>query len=199
MPGTITVKRAEAHEALHLKLETMVRLAAGVGARQPLAPVPDEVRIRAESLLYDCRPFSLVGGTARGGRRGGVEPAAPTYGGLSAQLGEALAALDAFEDRHTHWDPALKCVVWRVNGPPLPVQRLNPTPAAPPPRDRQDTLIKRKLIDLITRGREGAYDNGYRAGYLAGAGEPFPHDEVPCPTYSIWSAGVETVHEGAKM
>lgn len=198
MPGTITVKRAEVHEALHLKLEAMVRLAAGVGARQPLAPVPDEVRIRAESLLFECRPFALIGGTARGGRRGGVEPAAPTYGGLSAQLGAALAALDAFEDRHTHWDPALKCVVWRVAGDPLPVQRLNPTPVTPPPRSRQDTQIKRKLIDLIERSREGAYDNGYLAGYLAGAGEPYPHDEVPYPTHSSWSAGVETVHEGDK-
>lgn len=200
MPETITIKRAEAHEALFLKFEALNRLAAGVATRNPVAPVPEEVRSHAEDLLYDCRAFVRDSIRLRSIRRGGVEPAAPTYGGLGAQLGAALAALEAFELRHTQWDPGLKCVVGRVAGTPLPVRRLNPKPAVLPPRDRQSSGIQRRLIERIMRSREAAYDNGYRAGHLAGAGKPFPeYDEVPYPTYSVWSAGVERVETGTKM
>ena len=45
---------------------------------------------------------------------------------------------------------------------------------------------------------ERAYDEGYRAGYLAGKGEPWPaYTEIPEPTREIWSAGV-VHHEPAR-
>ena len=150
MPSTITVRRAEAHEALTLKLSSLARLAAGIAGRNPLAPVPREVRARAEGLLFDGRPFG-VGNAVRSHRP--FEPAAPTYGGLSAQLSEALARLEAFEARHTLWDARLKCVCWRVHGAPLPVQRLHPEPLPQPDKPRRTNTeldaLRRKIAERI--------------------------------------------------
>ena len=183
MPASITVKRAEAHEALHLQLERLAQLAAGVAARSPNAPVPDEVRIRAEDLLHACQRFALPGRPRRG--RHGLEPAAPTYGGLGAQLGEALAGLDAYEDRHTRWDPGLKCVVWRVAGDALPVQRLNPKPVVRPPRRSADGPSEgvAKLIRRIDEKITIAYAEGYADGR---AGRPMGQ----APTVAAASAEI---------
>lgn len=158
MPKTITINRAEAHEALYLRLEALSRLAAGVATRKPGEPVPDEVRARAEDLLYDCRAFAGRGVRTRSERRRGVVPAAPTYGGLAAQLGEALAALEAFEHRHTQWDARLKCVAWRTEGTPLPVKRLNPQPMLPPPESRPSQALerlRRQIADRIDQLNQG--------------------------------------------
>lgn len=158
MPEAITIARAEAHEALYLKLAALSRLAAGVAAKNPLAPVPDEVRTRAEDLLLDAAPFC---GARRPGRRArrrlGLEPAAPTYGGLGAQLAEALAGLEAFEARHTHWDGRLKCVVWRVAGPPLPVQRLHPEPLPQPEKPKRTNRELDALREKIAKRIEELY------------------------------------------
>lgn len=158
MPATITIARAEAHEALYLRLEALVRLAGGVGARRPGEPVPDEVRARAEDLLYESRRFAAAGIRSRSGRRGGVEPAAPTYGGLAAQLSEALAALETYEHRHTRWDGGLKCVVWQVEGAPLPVRRLNPRPVLPPQERKPSPALeqlRRQIADRIEQLNQG--------------------------------------------
>lgn len=68
-----------------------------LGAKKPNADVSDALRISAEGLLSDCAPFIRQ----RGER---LPVAAPDLMGLAAQLGQALAALEAWESRHTSWD-----------------------------------------------------------------------------------------------
>lgn len=145
MSKVITVARAEQHEALHMRLTALLRHAEGVGARQATAAVPDETRRLAEGLLFDAAAFTH-------GR--GLPAAAPSYGALAVQVGQALALLEAFELRYTHWDAGRKCVVWRIAGAerPLPVKRLRPQPvgiAEPKRTNKELDALRAKIAERI--------------------------------------------------
>jgi hypothetical protein len=90
MPN-ITRKLAERHEALVVRIEALARQVDAVAAKKPELAVPPDLRAAAEDLLHDCRSFARGLGT--------LPPAAPSYGGLGAQLAEARARLEAFELR----------------------------------------------------------------------------------------------------
>jgi hypothetical protein len=121
---TVTRRQADRHEALYLRLVALVRQAEAVAARRPGDAVPEALRGLAESALYDSLGFR------RHARRAGLVPAAPLYGALSAQLGEALASLVGFEARHTSWDDGLNAQMWRLDTGAIPVRRHQPRLAA---------------------------------------------------------------------
>ncbi|WDR02025.1 hypothetical protein PSQ19_15255 [Devosia algicola] len=149
----ITRPTAQRHEAIFLRLTSLTKQAEAAAARRPGGEVPDGVRMVAEGLLFDCRPF-LVRSPGRA-----LPVAAPVYGALAAQLGQALAGLVAFEARCTSYDGQHNCYVWHLgdNGF-LPVQRLRPQLPPPPPASAKDNTarIRAKLarrIEKILAGR----------------------------------------------
>lgn len=166
MPHEITTQAmAERHEALWISLAALHKDVIALGAKKPQAPVSEAVRITAEGLLSDCAPFIR--------RRGERLPvAAPDLAGLAVQLGQARAALDAWEDLHTVLDASLNCTMWNLDGNKLPVMRLKP-PAAALHQARADTTGRRaKLARLIDERRRGIFQDGYRAGLAARSGPP---------------------------
>ncbi|MFO3796924.1 MAG: hypothetical protein ACK8QZ_06515, partial [Anaerolineales bacterium] len=110
MPHDITTQAmAERHEALWISLSALHKDIIALGAKKPQAPVSEAVRISAESLLSDCAPFIR--------RRGERLPvAAPDLAGLAVQLGQALAALEAWESLHTVMDARFNCRMWNLDG-----------------------------------------------------------------------------------
>lgn len=120
-PKNLTPQTAARHEAVYLRMAALTKQAEAIAAKRPETPVPEAVRVVAEGLLFDCRPFV----SRHPGRA--LPVAAPLYGALAAQLGQALAGLVGFEARYTHYHPKQLCYVWRVGGEVLlPVQRLRP-------------------------------------------------------------------------
>lgn len=186
----ITKRLAERHEALVVRLGALERQVTAIAARNPELAVAGDVRIAAEDLLRDCRAF------ARG--LGALPPAAPSYGGLAVQLGDAEARLEAFELRHSVWDVAMKCRAWMLtDGTRQPVERHNPKPAVLPTPKESSARVE-ELHALFDKRIERAYDNGYMDGYLAGKGEPWPrYTEIPAPTTEVWIQGV-VHHEPAR-
>jgi hypothetical protein len=105
---TVTLREAEAHETLLLRLEALLGELRPLAARHPLAAVPAPLIALSESLLFDARAF-----TPRR-RREALPAAAPDFSGLVVQLGQALAALDAFEARRSFWSAGRAAFVWRL-------------------------------------------------------------------------------------
>mgnify|MGYP000627929290 CR=1 FL=1 len=176
----VTTATADRHEELHLRLSALVRHVEAIAARRAAAEPDGETLRLAEDLLYAVRPF--------GGRRmRGLPAAAPTYSGLAAQLGSALASLEAFELRHTVYSPALKCVVWRVEGNDRHVvARLRPTPATPPAsvRSARELEATRSKVARLFRSRyEAGYDDAIagrpRLAPLPPFGSPPPGEGDP--------------------
>jgi hypothetical protein len=126
MQPQISKAQAAAHEALYPRVERLTRQAEAIGTKRPNAPVPEETRTIAEGLLFDVQAF-------RPSRtRRGLPPAASSFAALASQLGQALAALDAFEAAHSEWNGVLKCRVWRTGfQPEQPVARLRQEPEVP--------------------------------------------------------------------
>ncbi len=148
-----TKRTADRHEALVLRLEALVRPIEAIAARRPDEPVPASLARAAEALLFDARRFT---------RQRGIPAAAPAYAGLAVQLSAARARLEAFELRHTAWDPALKCVVWITEGEKLPLRRLRPQPAIgprSPAQERETEKIRLKLARMIDARYEQGYDD----------------------------------------
>jgi hypothetical protein len=121
--GYTTKPQADRHEALWLSLSALHKDTVALGAKKPNADVSDALRISAEGLLSDCAPFIRQ-------RRERLPVAAPDLSGLAAQLGQALAALENWESRHTSWDERFNCRVWRLDRGYLPIMRLKPPAAA---------------------------------------------------------------------
>jgi hypothetical protein len=170
--GHTTRPLAERHEALWLSLAALHKDTVALGARKPASPVSDALRISAEGLLSDCAPFIRQ----RGER---LPVAAPDLMGLAAQLGQALAALESWESRHTSWDARFDCRVWILHSGYLPIMRLKP-PAAALKFERTDTAeIRDKLTRLIDARRRAAYQDGFAAGRAARAGES---SDAPAPS-----------------
>ncbi len=171
-PFRITVTAAEQHEALHTRLADLAARTQAIATRRPEEEVPPAIGAQAESLMIEARPY-----LPRGDRRRGV-PAAPLhYGALAVALGQVLAALDAFELRHSSWEPALKCFVWHVAGPKLPIRRLRPEIVSPYVNAVQRAESE-KMHARIMRRFDERYEDGLRAGRAevaaaaAAAGQP---------------------------
>jgi hypothetical protein len=175
-PETITRPQAERHEALWLALSALHKDIIALGAKRPDAPVSEPVRIAAEALLCDCAPFVRQ-------RREKLPVAAPDLAGLAVQLGQALATLDAFQDRHTHAHAELNCPMWQVSGAPLPVMRLKPPAGALKSPYKEDDIadIRRKLVIRFDQHDRGTFQRGFAAGLAArqGAPSPSPHAAAP--------------------
>ena len=163
--GYTTKLQAERHEALWLSLAALHKDTIALGAKKPNAPVSDALRISAEGMLSDCAAF-----TRQRGER--LPVAAPDLAGLATQLGQALAALESWESRHTSWDERFNCRIWRLHTGYLPIMRLNP-PAAALKAERPDaTDLRDKLRRLIKGRQQIAYEDGFRAGLAARTGAP---------------------------
>ncbi len=170
-PGTTTKALAERHEALWLRLAALHKNTIALGAKKPHAPVSEALRISAEGLLSDCAVF-----TRKRGERLAV--AAPDLSGLTAQLGQALAALESWESRHTTWDERFNCRIWSLHTGYLPIMRLRPPAAALSFKRNDPADMRNKLGRLIDGRQRMAYEEGFAAGRAARQGAPAP---VPAP------------------
>lgn len=168
----ITEALAARHEALHLRLGTLLRQVEAIAARKPEAAVAATSRAIAEALLYDAQAFR-----PQGSKRGLVAVAGD-FAGLSAQLGQALAALEAFESQNSEWNAALNAHVWHSQGEALPVRRLRPELVAPlrdRDRDRRKLAFRKQLAHLIDAKYSEGYDQGYEAGQNGTPAEDVSH------------------------
>jgi len=150
----ITPKLAACHEALHLRLATMLRQTEAGASKRAASPVDAVMRRLAEELLFEAGRFT--------GRPRVIPPAAPDLAGLATQLGQALAALDAFEAARSSWDPELAAFVWAVRGETaLPIARLRPKANAPANRDMVEIVAiqRRQLLAMHRRFDEQSADN----------------------------------------
>ena len=153
----LTRTLADRHEALYPKLETLTRQAEAMAARQAAAPVPAATRAAAETLLYEAGRFTPA--------RRGLVATPDDIGGLATVLGQALAALDAFEAANSFWQADQQCRVWDITGPPAPVRRLRPVLKAPIRANKQNRIqanIRQLLLDRIQARIATAYHEGYR-------------------------------------
>ena len=157
---TVTRVRAEAHEALVLKLDALLTELRPLAVRHHASPVPAALGTLVEGLLFDARPF------APRQHREALPVAAPDYGGLVIQLGQALAVLDAFEVRHAVWSPQHAAYVWRLGrGDPAPVARLRPRLTRPPEADRRaGDRMRDAVVRRIDAKVEEAYERGLEEG-----------------------------------
>jgi hypothetical protein len=164
MSAFVAPARAAAHEALVARLQHLGRQAEAIAARRPEEAVGAAVVRIAADLLYEAQRF------APAAARRGLPMPAPDYAGLAAQLGQALAALEAFETEHTAWDAGRKGFVWRL-GPTrtLPVARLR-QPLAPPPSPAQGRDVRDKLLRQLQDREERRYEAGFAAGRAAALG-----------------------------
>lgn len=161
MPHEITTQAmAERHEALWISLSALHKDVIALGAKRPQALVSEPVRITAEGLLSDCAPFIR--------RRGERLPvAAPDLAGLAVQLGQARAALDAWEDLHTVMDARFNCKMWYLGGNDVPVMRLKPPTAVLRKPNKDYAGMRDKLGHLIQVRMRGEFKRGYEAGRAA--------------------------------
>ena len=153
----ITPQAAARHEALYLRLATLLRQTEAGANKRADAPVGDMTRRLAEDLLFEARRF--VGGP------NAIPASAPDMVGLATQLGQALAALDAYEARHSAWDPELAAFAWSVNGPvALPIARLRPKANAPSHPDLVEIVaIQRRQVRSFAERFEQAARDGTNA------------------------------------
>lgn len=108
-------------ESLFEKLQALAREVERLAKRNPTGAVPEAIRVKAEALLFDSLGF-------RPGRRGELPVAAPHLGGLATQLADALAALVAYEQRHTFWDHARNLPRWQATRGVIFIKRMSPRP-----------------------------------------------------------------------
>ena len=158
----ISPRDAEAHEALVTRVLRLLKQAEAVAVRRPQEPVSPAVARLAADLLYDVGAF--IPGSA------GLPHAAPDYVGLAAQLGQALAGLEAFEARHTVWDGRLKAFAWQLAaGRVQPVARLRQPVAPLSAEARQTHDLRRRLARRLAAKMDEKYALGFRAGQAARA------------------------------
>lgn len=160
---------AERHESLWLRLSALHKDICAIAAKKPEAPVGNIERATVEGLISDCRPF-LKKPADR------LPVAAQNFAGLAVQLGQVLAALEDFENRHAFWDGKANCRVWRVGGQTLPVARLR---AEVPPfelKTYKGRDMRAELVKLMNAKESRIYEAGFAAGRAARLGPP-PADE----------------------
>jgi hypothetical protein len=175
----LTLALAQTHEALYPRLERLARQVEAIAARKPESELPETTRATAEMLLYETQRFSRVPGKRLApGQSKELPPAPETHGALATVLGQALAALDSFETRHSAWSEQHKGFVWRLaRGEVKPVGRLKPH--APIIRsvadDKADTALRAELVRRIA----AKYDEGFDAGFAQGARSASPAEPSP--------------------
>jgi hypothetical protein len=107
-PKKLSPRLIERHEVLFPKLQALTRTMQAISARRPRSLVSEEMRVKAEALLFEALPFSA-------GRHRDLPVAAPDCAGLAGQLSGALAAMMAFEARHSQWDARFAEPVWMAD------------------------------------------------------------------------------------
>lgn len=123
-PKKLSPRLIERHETLFPKLQALTRTVQALSARRPRRLVPEEMRVTAEALLFEALPFSA-------GRRRDLPVAAPDCAGLVGQLRAALAAMMAFEARHSQWDMQFGEPVWLADDHRIhQLKRLAPKPGS---------------------------------------------------------------------
>lgn len=170
LPKT-TLSLAERHEALWLRLASLHKDITAIAAKKPEADVGDAERAVAEGLISDCRPFLLA-------RQGRLPVAAAKFSGLAVQLGQVLAQLDDYENRHAEWNGRQNCRCWRVEGEPRPIARLRQSVAIVPPTTANGEDLRAKLIRRQDNRDRQIFENGFRKGLLARQGPPPAEDDA---------------------
>lgn len=161
----ITHPLAERHEAVFLRVQTLHKDICTLAAKKPEAPVGDTVRATAEGLISDCRPFLAK-------RKDTLPVAAPTLAGLAVQLGQVLAQLDDFENRHAEWNGRQGCRCWRVEGEPIPIGRLRQSVAIAPLTTFSGEDMRAKLAKRWENQNRQIFENGFQKGLSARQGPP---------------------------
>lgn len=125
IPKELSPRLIERHETLFPKLQAFTRTMQSAAARRPRGVVPEGMRVMAEALLFEALPF----GTSR--QRRELPVAAPDCAGLAGQLSAALAAMVAFEARHSQWDARFAEPVWMADDHHIHrLKRLAPKPGS---------------------------------------------------------------------
>jgi hypothetical protein len=155
---------AERHEALWLRLAALHKDIAALAAKRPAAAVGDSERILAEGLMTETRPFLL--------RQDRLPVAAPLLAGLAVQLGQVLAQLEDYENRHAFWDAARGLRCWRLGDGTMPVLRLRQGGRAAEPEGKGKGELREKLARLIQIRERSLFEDGFRKGQAARFGPP---------------------------
>ena len=172
MPNlSVTHALAERHEAPWLHLAALHKDTLALGAKKPAALVSEPLRIIAEGLLCDCAPFIRQKGNK-------LPVAALDLAGLAVQLGQALAAMEAWQSERTEMDAPFNCLMWRIGDVKLPVLRLKPPAAASVLPDDEMSGIRERLARRINQRNTGIYQDGFAAGLAARRGPPEPEQQT---------------------
>lgn len=118
-------------------------------------------------MISDCRPY-LRKPVER------LPVAAQNFAGLAVQLGQVLAVLDDYENRHAYWDGQRNCRVWRVSGDPLPIARLRQAGLVPQAEAQGDSPMRETFMRLMKNRERFLYQEGFRKGQAARLGPPDP-------------------------
>lgn len=157
--STLTVATALAYERLYPRVTALLKQVERSAARHPQHPVPSATLGVATTLFAEAR--KILGREAM--RMAGA--AAGDLSALSLGLGQLVAMLEGFEAEHSGFSAKARCVVWRLDGPPMPVTRLKPAgvEAGPPATsDREPSQARKDLTRLILARFAAGYDEGYR-------------------------------------
>lgn len=156
---TLTPAIALAHERLYPRVTALVKQVERSAARQPGHPVPPATLEVARTLFGEAR--KILGREAMRG----IGVANGDLSALALGLSQLVAQLEGFEAEHSGFSAKAKCVVWRLEGPPMPVTRLKPAgvEAGPKPvNDRRAEETREQLMKLIAARFVAGYDEGYR-------------------------------------
>ncbi len=171
LPRT-THSLAERHEALWLRLTSLHKDISALAAKKPDAAVGDSERMVAEGLMAEARPFLSEG-------RSRLPVAAPLLAGLAVQLGQVLAQMENFENRHAFWDAAQGVRCWRVSGDPLPIGRLRQVGKGTEAQVEGESTMRQTFMRLMKNRERFLYQEGFRKGQAARLGPPDPIHLVP--------------------
>lgn len=157
------------HEALWLRFHALHKDICAIAAKKPDALVGESERIVAEGLIHDMRPFLQKP----------IKPlpaAALHFAGLAVQLGQFMARLEDFENRHAHWDGKRFCRVWRIEGEGVgvPVGRLRQEVKPHELKTHDGKNMREVLAKRLEQRDRRIFEMGFEAGQAARIGPPPP-------------------------
>ncbi|KQT48494.1 hypothetical protein ASG47_09110 [Devosia sp. Leaf420] len=164
---TISHALAMRHEALWLRFHALHKDICAIAAKKPDALVGESERIVAEGLIHDMRPFLSKP----------IKPlpaAALHFAGLAVQLGQFMARLEDFENRHAHWDGKRFCRVWRITGEGVgvPVGRLRQEVKPYELQTHDGKNMRELLAKRLEQRNRHIFEMGFKAGLAARIGPP---------------------------